>query len=119
MGQPVWVRDLPAGSTWLPGVIVQARGSDRFQVELQNNRKVDRHIDHIRGRVPSQEPEKRVEPLIPTPSLLTDDPQPGPPPPQCDEPPVVPVDRPLTTPVDPSPPLRRSARNSRPPERFM
>ena len=119
VGQPVWVRDLPAGSTWLPGVIVQARGSDRFQVELQDNRKVDRHIDHIRGRVPSQEPEKRVEPLIPTPSLLTDDPQPGPPPPQCDEPPVVPVDSPLTTPVDPSPPLRRSARNSRPPERFM
>ena len=88
MGQSVWVRDLTAGSIWLPGVIVQARGPDRFQVELQENRKVDRHVDHIRGRVPIQELEKRVEPLIPTPNLLADNQQPDCPPlPQRDEPP--------------------------------
>ena len=34
VGESVWVRDLPAGLTWLPGVIVQALGPDRFQVEL-------------------------------------------------------------------------------------
>ena len=35
------------GSTWLPGVLIEARGELTFHIQLDDGRVFRRHIDHI------------------------------------------------------------------------
>ena len=115
MGQPVWVKSLPTGTSWLPGTIIQAQSLERFRVCLRDGRTVDRHVDHIRPRIESAPPEPHMEPVIPASELLEDNDPPledgAPPPPS--------PGGPLVDSVEPSPPSRRSVRDRRPPEMLM
>ena len=98
IGDFVFVRNLPPSNTptWLPGKIVRAHGPLSYLIELEDSRQIRRHVDHIRSRVP-----------YPTATNTSDDwvdvrvPEPSPPDDQ-----------------EPVPELRRSTRETRPPERF-
>ena len=52
----VFVRDLPSGKDWLPGVITNLFGSKSCEITLSDGRVVRRHYDHIRSRVDSGVP---------------------------------------------------------------
>ena len=52
----VFVRDLPSGKDWLPGVITNLFGSKSCEITLSDGRVVRRHYDHIRSRVESGVP---------------------------------------------------------------
>ena len=54
VGDLVYVRDLPAKTSWLVGTITGWRGLLSFLIELNDGRTVHRHVDHIRQRVESQ-----------------------------------------------------------------
>ena len=117
VGQAVWVRNLPACSSWLPGTISRVLTQQRFRVTLTDGRVFDRHIDHVRLRTPVPETsssETSMGPVVPLPDMTEDnqisEPQGNP---QPSDPPVPPADRPPPT----CP--RRSTRASRPPERLM
>ena len=47
----VFVKELPSGSSWLPGVVIEQRGPRSYLIELKNGCVVRRHMDHIRTRV--------------------------------------------------------------------
>ena len=108
VGQPIWVKSLPVGGSWLPGTIVGAQSRERFTVCLQDGRTIDRHIDHLQPRWATPQDEPAQGPVIPATDLLEDR-----------NPPTLP-DSSSANPVEqPPPPPRRSARDRRPPERFM
>ena len=113
VGQAVWVRNLPACTSWLPGTIVKVLSPQRFQVALSDGRVLDRHIDHVRLRVPTPETVNPSTTVVHPPDLQEED-QPTDPQvnPAALEPPADPTVRPQLPP-------RRSTRESRPPERFM
>ena len=50
VGDQVFVRDFPVGSSWLPGVVEEKRGPYSFIITLEDGRSVRRHLDHIRLR---------------------------------------------------------------------
>ena len=61
-GDPVYVRDFPAGKSWLPGQVKEVQGQSSVVVELDDSRVVRRHVDHARYRVessPSREDDAR------------------------------------------------------------
>ena len=80
------MKDLPSGSSWIPGIVLDKRGPRSYLIELQTGCVVHRHIDHIRSRTKtvndeSQESEDWTDSLIPTsepvtPELPTTDPPP-------------------------------------------
>ena len=115
VGQPVWVKSLPTGTSWLPGTIIQVQSLERFRVCLRDGRTVDRHVDHIRPRIESAQPEPHMEPVIPASELLED----NDPPLEDSAPPPPSPGGPLADSVEPSPPSRRSVRDRQPPERLM
>jgi transcription initiation factor TFIID subunit TAF12 len=49
-GDPVYVRNMAQGATWLPGTIVEVRGPVSYTVSLEDGRLVRRHVDHLRSR---------------------------------------------------------------------
>ena len=75
VGQPVWVRNLPACLSWLPGTISQVRGPQRFRVILADGRALDRHIDHVRLRTPTSPETISSDALavVPVPELQEED----------------------------------------------
>ena len=68
----VFVRDFPGGKTWLPGSVVETQGPLSFIVDLEDGRRVRRHIDHVRLRtsesVVTPDTDDWVDDLITTPS---------------------------------------------------
>ena len=107
-GQTVWVRNPGTGRQWFPGAISQVLSPQRFQVSLEDGRVVDRRIDHVRRRVAIPEenqPELSTDPVLPDLDVTEDSLEAAPDPP--------------AEVIGPPPSLRRSARDRRPPERFM
>ena len=100
----VYVADLPARDTWLPGTITRVLGSRTYEIRLSDNRTVRRHVDHLR----SNDSKSRIQDIptdwvpIPTPNSAQ--------PPPSPTPPVAPP---------PVPPLRRSGRTIRQPDRLI
>ncbi len=50
LNESVYVSDLPAKDSWLPGIITKEFGTRTFEIRLSDDRIVRRHIDHIRQR---------------------------------------------------------------------
>ena len=98
----VYVRNFSNGPKWLPGKISAVLGSRHFEVKLNDDRIVKRHLDHVRIRTNDvvEEP----------PDYLPVDVQP-----RFDTEEHLPAE-PLSTP--PEPQVRRSTRNRRPPNRY-
>lgn len=55
VGEQVYVRTLPTGTSWIPGVVREQRGPKSYLVELNNGCVFRRHIDHIRHRATNAE----------------------------------------------------------------
>ena len=112
VGQAVWVRNIPACTSWLPGTIVKVLSPPRFQVALSDRRVLDRHIDHVRLRVPTPEKVNPSTTVIHPPDLQEED--------QTTDLQVNPaaLEPPADPTIHPQLPPRRSTRESRPPERF-
>ena len=101
IGDSVFARDFPTGTKWLPGVISKIKGPLSYVVKLEDERLVRRHVDHIRVRSSSSESPVTSDDLwLPTSTETT---------------PVDTVEPPQAEPL----PLRRSARVTQPPDRFM
>ena len=47
--ESVFVKDLPAGSSWIPGMVIEKRGPRSYLIELMTGCVVRQHIDHIRS----------------------------------------------------------------------
>ena len=57
-GSTVWVRNMPSGEKWIPGVVLQAHGDVSYSVELEGGRVRKCHIDQLRtahAQTPSAE----------------------------------------------------------------
>ena len=50
-----------SNSKWLPGKISQATGPLSYIIELLNGNTIRRHVDHIKAREQSQEPQSSVD----------------------------------------------------------
>ena len=46
----VFIKNLGAGSAWLPEKIVGERGLLSYQIDLEDGREVSQHVDHVRTR---------------------------------------------------------------------
>ena len=60
-----------SGPTWLPGIIIEARGDLTFHIELNDGRVFRRHINHIRHRTcaPSSEhTDENTDDFLPSPA---------------------------------------------------
>uniref|UniRef100_A0A1X7SDU4 Uncharacterized protein n=1 Tax=Amphimedon queenslandica TaxID=400682 RepID=A0A1X7SDU4_AMPQE len=57
--ESVYVKELPSGSSWLPGIVIEQRGPRSYLIELNNGCVVRRHMDHIRSRVEDDENENQ------------------------------------------------------------
>ena len=55
-GDLVFVRKNSTKSNWIPGVIVEMIGPLTYKIKLEDNRLVQKHLDHIRCRLSSTEP---------------------------------------------------------------
>ena len=98
----VFVRNFGRGTLWLPVVVKELTGPVSYTVELEDDRVVHRHVDHVRGRTsPDHMPPRAGTP---------------------DE--VSPVEFPTPVPDPPESPagdsavLRRSSHQHQAPERF-
>ena len=76
----VFVRNFSTtGHTWLPGIVIQRKGSHAYLIKLADDRVVQRHIEHIRSRssetavVDSSESSVQEDPLPNPVSLPTTD----------------------------------------------
>ncbi len=101
----VLVADLPARDTWLPGTVTKVLGSRSYEILLDENRTIRRHIDHIRMN------------SIPRSSSAEELPTDWVPNPMVDRPTSPSPSLPEYPPADPPP--RRSSRSSRPPDRLI
>ena len=104
-GQPVWLKNQGPGLPWLTGTITRVLSPQRFSVLLDDGRTMDRHIDHLRPRVPSMttnNQESTADPIIPNTELFEDGDTPEPP-----------------RNNNPTPAHRRSNRDHHPPDRYM
>ena len=100
LNDPVHVRNFATGPTWLPGVITAIHGTLTFNVKLEDDRVVRRHVDHIRHRTSTTSEFEDVDDCLPNPTSVSE------------QSPAAPEE------PDPQPELRRFARISRPPERY-
>ena len=65
VGQPVMVRNLRPGPTWIPGTIAQQLGPVSYLVNVQHGVSWRRHVDHLKQRqefpLPQHDQEKKKE----------------------------------------------------------
>ena len=54
-GQSVYVRNFPAGDSWISAQVLKSASPVSFIVQLPDGRQVKRHQDHIRSRLPDME----------------------------------------------------------------
>ena len=47
----MYARNYSQGPLWLPGVVLNLEGSVMYQIRLNDNRVIRRHIDQMRPRV--------------------------------------------------------------------
>ena len=118
----MYVRTAGSSSPWIPGTITVKNGSVHYEVRLEDERLVRRHIDHIQPRasMPTESPVSKqvedgiLEPLdIPFPSTST----------SVTSSPSTSVTSPPEEPITPEDAIdqrqpRRSTRVSRPPARY-
>ena len=52
IGDLVYARNYGPGVMWLPGEIVSSLGSTMYEVQLADGRKVQKHADQLRSRIP-------------------------------------------------------------------
>jgi len=50
VGDTVYARNFGKGSLWLPGEVIQQTGPLSFKIQLEDNRVIRRHMNHIRLR---------------------------------------------------------------------
>ena len=74
IGDPVFVRNFNSGSQWIAGVIIGLRGPVSYTVQLDNEKIVRRHVDHIRARTVPSVPDPIED--LPFPTLSTTSSQP-------------------------------------------
>ena len=98
--QPIWTKNHASGQPWLSGTLTKLVSPERFLVQLEDGRTVDRHIDHCRPRVPVPQNQEK-QPIFPDSELCGNE--------QVDENPT----------ADPAPLPRRSTLNLQPPDRLM
>ena len=55
-GYSVYVKDCSGKEEWLPGIITKIQGPLSYLVELEDERVVRRHVDHVKVRVSLTEP---------------------------------------------------------------
>ena len=55
-GDSVYVKDFSGKEEWLPGIITKIQGPLSYLVELEDERVVRRHMDHVKVRVSLTEP---------------------------------------------------------------
>ncbi|XP_061584204.1 LOW QUALITY PROTEIN: uncharacterized protein K02A2.6-like [Cololabis saira] len=125
-GAPVYTKNFSAGPSWIPGMVESVTGPVSCTVLLGSGQRVRRHVDHVRHRSPPPSPtlpraDASMEfPQVPCPSSsppmdITTDPSGYE---QSTNVECSPPDPPAATP--PAPPvLRRSGRESRPPDRYV
>ena len=51
VGSSVYARNYSQGPLWLPGMVLNLEGSVMYQIRLNNNQVIRRHIDQMRPRV--------------------------------------------------------------------
>lgn len=51
---PVYVRNFGQGDTWIPGIVTAKLKSLSYEVELENGKRLRRHLDHIRSRTDTE-----------------------------------------------------------------
>ena len=51
IGQAVFVRNFPAGNTWIPARVIKQVGPVSFIFRLEDGREIKRHKDHLRLRL--------------------------------------------------------------------
>ena len=108
----VYVRKAGSKSPWVPGTIVARNGNVHYEVILDDQRSVRRHIDHIQPRTPAHmETPPQVEIEV---SESLDIPCPRDPTPTN----TLPEEQTAPEVVTDKEPPRRSARVSRPPPRY-
>ena len=95
----VFASELPCKRKWFQGKIIERKGPLTYIVELSDGRIIRRHVDHIRVRTSETVPQTTEDAF-------------GTLPPFTSTPPVT------QTPVSAPQMLRRSQRNSRPPDRY-
>ena len=81
VGQPIWIKSLPIGGSWLPGTIVGVQSQEHFTACLRDGRTLDNHVDHIRPRLETPRDSPAQGPVISVTELLKD--QDSPPQPTC------------------------------------
>lgn len=117
ISEKVYARNFrPSGSNWLPGTIVQTSGPVSYVVRLENGCYIRRHLDHLKKRelgIPYQSvtPDVSNETFPEAVTLAEGTDNSTTPDTQLE------LGTRNTVPVDP-PPLRRSTRDHRPPDRF-
>ncbi len=57
----VYVREAGTNSPWMSGVIVSKQGNLTYEVRLEDERIVRRHMDHVQGRTSSSEEPSQTE----------------------------------------------------------
>ena len=115
VGDTVLVRNFTSGPLWLPGSVVGLHGTLTYDVKLDDGRRMRRHLDHIRPRLPSVVDEQTA-PTTPSSEIDSDW--------DMDDttttPPVVPTASATDSHArpPPEPALRRSSRPRGPPDRW-
>ena len=69
-GRPIWAKNHAPGPPWLAGTLRKLVSPERFVVQLEDGRTVDRHIDHCRSRVPTP---PNGDPILPTSELMDEE----------------------------------------------
>ena len=66
VGQPVMVRNLRPGPTWIPGIIVKQSGPLSYIVSVLDGMRWKQHVDHLRERVqlPPTDPQENEQPAV-------------------------------------------------------
>ena len=115
----VYVRKAGQKSPWIPGTIVMRNGNVHYEVKLDDQRTVRRHIDHIKSRTtnhtevpPPQQDEVTDTVDVPHSHDLTPTSS------KPEEPSSQPEEPTSSEVVNTDQPLRRSTRVSRPPPRY-
>ena len=103
-GDCVYVKDFSGKEDWLPGIIIKIQGPLSYLVELEDERVVRRHVDHVKSRVSLTEPKDNhtndADEVLP--------------------PPIVEVpDIPSTVTTDAAPTTQRPVRTHKPPSRLI
>ena len=76
-GQPVMVKNLLSGDSWIPGVVLKQLGPVSFLVDVGEGRTWKRHLDHLKVRdLPEPVVETPEAPVVPEHTTMEPEPAP-------------------------------------------